>query len=136
MRNLTPHLIRVFPPSTPDRIRVEGDRFFHPETGEEIFPLLELPPDPSGPLRLEEVDEEGDPVRVGDVEVPVALRLYRVPDPPPPGEAVIVSLALAQAWARIFVAPEGIYVPDTGSGAVRDLGGRIVGTTRLIRVIA
>mgnify|MGYP000089880641 CR=1 FL=1 len=136
IRNRTPHEIVIFPPDAPSRVRAEGGRFFHPETGEEIRPILRIPPDPEGELRLEEIDEIGDPIRIGDVEVPVALRLYRVPDPPPPGEAVIVSLALAQAWAREYVAPEGIYVPDTGSGAVRDLGGRIVGTTRLIRVVA
>jgi hypothetical protein len=135
MRNLTPHPLVIFPPSAPSRVRVEGDRFFHPETGEEIRPLVVIPPDPAGPLRMEEIDEEGDPVRIGDVEVPVVLRVFKVPEPPPPGEAMIVSLPIAQAWAREYVAPEGIYVPDTGSGAVRDEKGNIVGTKRLIRII-
>ena len=136
IRNRTPHEVVVFPAGTPSRVRAEGGRFFHPDTGEEIRPILRIPPDPAGELRLEEIDEPGDPIQIDGAEIPVMLWMFRAPPPPPEGEMVIVSLALAQAWARIFVAPEGIYVPDTGSGAVRDLGGRIVGTTRLIRVIA
>lgn len=136
IRNRTPHEIVIFPARAPSRVRAEGGRFFHPETGEEIHPLLRIPPDPEGELRLEEVDEMGDPLVLEGVKIPVALRMYRVPPPPPEGELVIVSLALAQAWAREYVAPRGVFVPDTGAGAVRDMAGRIVGVTRLIRVIA
>ncbi|WP_322794745.1 hypothetical protein [Thermoflexus sp.] len=136
IRNRTPHELVIFPPDTPSRVRAEGGRFFHPETGEEIHPILRIPPDPEGELRLEEIDEPGDPVRIGDLQIPVVLRMFRVPPPPPESEAVIVSLALAQAWAREYVAPKNVFVPDTGTGAVRDQAGRIVGTTRLIRVIA
>jgi hypothetical protein len=135
MRNLTPHPLVIFPPNAPPRVRVEGDRFFHPDTGEEIRPLVVIPPDPAGPLRMEEINEEGDPVRIGDVEVPVTLRLFRVPELPREGGDIIVSLPVAQAWAHIHGAVSGVYVPDTGSGAVRDERGNIVGTRRLIRVI-
>ena len=135
MRNLTPHPIRIFGPDAPSRVRAEGDRFFHPDTGEEIRPLLIIPPDPAGPLRMEEINEEGDPVRIGDVEVPVTLRLFKVPELPREGGDIIVSLPVAQAWAHIHGAVSGVYVPDTGSGAVRDLAGNVVGTKRLIRVI-
>jgi hypothetical protein len=127
--------MRIFGPDTPSQIRAEGGRFFHPETGEEIRPLLVIPPDPTGPLRMEEINEEGDPVRIGDVEVPVTLRVFRVPELPREGGDIIVSLPLAQAWAQIYGAPSGVYAPDTGSGAVRDLAGNVVGTKRLIRVI-
>lgn len=136
IRNRTPHELLIFPPNTPARVRVERGRFFHPETGEEIHPILRIPPDPEGELRLEEVDEPGDPIRIGGVEIPVVLRTFRVPPPPPEGEGVIVSLAQAWAWAQEYVAPQNVFAPDTGAGAVRDQAGRIVGTTRLIRVIA
>jgi hypothetical protein len=32
MRNLTPHPLVIFPHNAPSRVRMEGDRFFHPET--------------------------------------------------------------------------------------------------------
>jgi hypothetical protein len=117
-------------------VRGEGGRFFHPETGEEIHPILRIPPDPKGELRLEEADEMGDPLFLEGVEIPVAHRMHRAPLPPPEGGLVIVSLALAQAWAREYVAPSGVFVPDTGAGAVRDMAERIVGVARLIRAIA
>jgi hypothetical protein len=134
--NHTPHALVFFPPSAPDRVRVAEGRFFDLQTGEEISPLLVLPP--SGEVwRMEEVDEEGDPLRLDGREIPVTLRLLKVPEPPPedPDTVHVVSLPLAMAWARILVAPRDIYAPDTGSGAVRDEQGRIVGTRRLIRIV-
>ncbi len=134
--NHTPHSLVIFPPSAPDRVRVVEGRFLDPQTGEEILPLLVLPP--SGEVwRLEEVDEEGDPLLIQGKEIAVALRLLRVPEPPPedPDTIHVVSLPLAMAWARAFVSPRDIYAPDTGSGAVRDEQGRIVGTRRLIRIV-
>jgi hypothetical protein len=69
------------------------------------------------------------------VEAPVTLWIFKAPGPPLEGEAIIVSLPLAQAWARIYVGPTGVYAPDTGFGAVRDTSGNIVGTEWLICVI-
>jgi hypothetical protein len=134
--NATPHDIIIFPQDAPSRLRAEGGKFYDPETGREVVPLLVIPR--SGEvLRMQERDEEGDPILLDGVRIPVVLRLFEVP-PIPSGDPEtmwIVSLPIAQAWAREYVAPEGIYVPDTGSGAVRDEKGNIVGTRRLIRVL-
>jgi hypothetical protein len=65
----------------------------------------------------------------------VVLRLFRIPELPREGGDILVSLPVAQAWAHIYGAVSGVYVPDTGSGAVRDEKGNIVGTKRLIRLI-
>jgi len=146
MRNLTPHPLIIFPPNAPSRVRVEGDRFFDPETGEEILPIVVIPPDLEGPLRLEKVVKEERAVQIGDVVVPVDVCFYVSPSLPSPGEAVIVSFSVAYAWAWEFgeghigvypwegVSSEEIYIPDTDDGAVRDEEGNIVGTRRLIHI--
>jgi hypothetical protein len=142
-----PHPLVIFPPNAPPRVRVEGGRFFDPETGEEIFPIVVIPPNPEGPLRLEKIVKEERAVQIGDVVVPVELCVYDIPEPPPPGEAVIVSFSVAYAWAwqyeegyiRVYpwecVSPEEIYIPDTDDGAVKDEEGNIVGTRRLIQIL-
>jgi hypothetical protein len=134
--NATPHAIVVFPPDDPSRVRAEGRKFYDTETGREVVPLLVIPS--SGQvLQMEEKDEGGDLLVLNDVEIPVALRLFEIPPIPPedPETVWIVSLPIAQAWAREYVAPRNVFAPDTGSGAVRDEKGNIVGTRRLIRVV-
>jgi hypothetical protein len=149
MRNLTSHPLLIFPPNAPSRVRVEGGRFFDPETGEEIFPTVVIPPDPEGPLRLKKVVKEEVAVQIGDVVVPVDVCFYVAPALPPPGEAVIVSLSVAYAWAWEYewgcekgyiglypwqLVSEEIYTPDTDDGAVKDEEGNIVGIRRLIQI--
>jgi hypothetical protein len=146
MRNLMSHPLIIFPPNAPSRVRVEGGRFFDPETGEEILPIVVIPPDPEGPLRLKKVVKEERAVQIGDVVVPVDVCFCVSPGLPSPGEAVIVSFSVAYAWAWEFgeghigvypwegVSSEEIYIPDTDDGAVRDEEGNIVGTRRLIHI--
>lgn len=91
--------------------------------------------EPSGKVfRLEEVDEV-----VGSVDgVEVVERKFSVSSIPEefndPEAVVIVSLPALMALKTVGLKHEALIVaPDTGSGAIRDGEGRIIGTTRFIK---
>jgi hypothetical protein len=66
MRNLTPHPLVIFPPTLPLESGWKETASSIRRPGKEIRPLLIIPPDPAGLLRMEEINEQGDPVRIGD----------------------------------------------------------------------
>lgn len=114
--NLTPHTIVLFDQN--------GTEFFNVQ--------------PSGTIAR--IDEETQQTGVFCVEqtdgttvsIPAVVKTYsdvqNLPDPTP-GVVYIVSLLVAQRCPD----RKDLWVPDTGSGAVRQQG-RIVGTTRLQHV--
>ncbi|MCS7187606.1 MAG: hypothetical protein RMK89_11735 [Armatimonadota bacterium] len=95
----------------------------------------EITIEPSGQVfRLDEEDE-----RLHDIDgIELVYRKFKLPDSIPPEFSdpqvvVIVSLPALMALKATGVSFDALIVaPDTGSGAIRDSQGRIVGTTRLI----
>ncbi len=111
--NLTPHPITVR--------RLDGSEFTIPPTGK--------------PFRLVEEDRDAGFELDG---VPVVERRFVFPTEIPPEFedeecVVIVSLPALQGLKQMGLRfPATVVAPDTGSGAIRDAEGKIVGTTRFI----
>jgi len=77
-------------------------------------------------IRLVEVKCTGD---AGTLLVPFATRTFGEPvlPPPTPGVLLVVSLPVLDRVMRA-----DLVAPDTGSGAVRDTDGNVIGVTKMI----
>jgi len=102
----------------------------------------------SEPIRLKEIDEEAGEIKIIDTErsirIPLIARDFVCPSITPPDdgdgggdgfEVYIVSLPMLMMLAlKADDLPRSVLfvAPDTGSGAVRDEKGQIIGTKRFI----
>lgn len=111
IRNLTPHRIRLY----------HEDRC-----------VLDVEPE-----HHEEDSADSESVEVSGITIPIVSRELSAPEELPEyedGTILVVSLPALMGLAAAGWRRDDIYAPDTGSGAMRDGQGQILGTTRLIRL--